>query len=37
MGNAGSVQAEAVASHGEAASLLLTLPPLATIMLRPAG
>jgi 1,4-alpha-glucan branching enzyme len=37
MGNAGAVQAEDVSSHGEPLSLLLTLPPLATIMLRPAG
>jgi 1,4-alpha-glucan branching enzyme len=37
MGNAGAVWAEAVPSHGEAQSLLLTLPPLSTIMLRPAG
>jgi 1,4-alpha-glucan branching enzyme len=37
MGNAGAVWAEGVPSHGEAQSLLLTLPPLSTIMLRPAG
>jgi 1,4-alpha-glucan branching enzyme len=37
MGNAGAVEAEAVGSHGESHSLLLTLPPLSTIMLRPAG
>jgi 1,4-alpha-glucan branching enzyme len=37
MGNAGAVEAEPVAAHGEASSLVLTLPPLATIMLRPAG
>jgi 1,4-alpha-glucan branching enzyme len=36
MGNNGCVVAEPVAAHGEAQSLLLTLPPLATIMLRPA-
>jgi 1,4-alpha-glucan branching enzyme len=37
IGNAGAVDADAVPAHGEPASLLLTLPPLATIMLRPAG
>jgi 1,4-alpha-glucan branching enzyme len=36
MGNAGAVQAEPVASHGQPCSVMLTLPPLATIMLRPA-
>jgi 1,4-alpha-glucan branching enzyme len=37
IGNSGAVDADAVPAHGEPASLLLTLPPLATIMLRPAG
>jgi 1,4-alpha-glucan branching enzyme len=37
MGNGGFVQAEDVPSHGEVCSLLLTLPPLSTVMLRPAG
>jgi 1,4-alpha-glucan branching enzyme len=37
IGNGGTVEAEAVTAHGEPSSLLLTLPPLATIMLRPAG
>jgi 1,4-alpha-glucan branching enzyme len=36
MGNAGAVLAEPVASHGQPCSIMLTLPPLATIMLRPA-
>ena len=36
MGNAGAVGAEAVASHGYPCSVLLTLPPLSTVMLRPA-
>jgi 1,4-alpha-glucan branching enzyme len=34
MGNGGGRMAEEVASHGEPASLLLTLPPLAVIVLR---
>jgi 1,4-alpha-glucan branching enzyme len=34
MGNGGLVRAEAVPSHGLPASLLLTLPPLATLILR---
>jgi 1,4-alpha-glucan branching enzyme len=34
IGNAGAVDAEAVPSHGLAASVALTLPPLATIILR---
>ena len=37
MGNVGRVQAEAVESHGQANSLSLVLPPLATIVLRAAG
>src|SRR5262249_6145327 len=37
MGNAGSIGADAAAMHGELQSLDLTLPPLATIMLRPEG
>jgi 1,4-alpha-glucan branching enzyme len=37
MGNAGSVGTTAAAMHGEPQSLDLTLPPLATIMLRPEG
>ncbi|MBV9782957.1 MAG: 1,4-alpha-glucan branching protein GlgB [Acidisphaera sp.] len=35
MGNAGHCTAEAVESHGQPASLLLTVPPLATLYLRP--
>jgi 1,4-alpha-glucan branching enzyme len=34
MGNGGGLETEPVGSHGEAQSLVLTLPPLATIMLR---
>ena len=34
LGNGGQVQAEDAASHGLPASLLLTLPPLATLVLR---
>jgi len=34
LGNDGEVHALAQASHGEAQSILLTLPPLATVMLR---
>ncbi|MFC0408595.1 1,4-alpha-glucan branching protein GlgB [Roseomonas elaeocarpi] len=33
MGNGGTVEAEAIASHGQEHSLLLTLPPLATVVL----
>jgi 1,4-alpha-glucan branching enzyme len=36
MGNGGSATTTAVQSHGEAQSLELTLPPLATLYLRPA-
>jgi 1,4-alpha-glucan branching enzyme len=36
MGNAGAVEAEALGAHGQPCSLRLTLPPLSTIMLRPA-
>ncbi len=36
-GNAGNVSAEAIPSHGHAYSLVLTLPPLATLVLRPDG
>jgi 1,4-alpha-glucan branching enzyme len=36
MGNSGELLAEAVESHGQPASLMLTLPPLATIALRAA-
>jgi 1,4-alpha-glucan branching enzyme len=35
--NDGSFQAEAIACHGRAQSALLTLPPLGTIWLQPAG
>jgi 1,4-alpha-glucan branching enzyme len=34
LGNAGSVQATDIPSHGQAFSLQLTLPPLATVLLR---
>jgi 1,4-alpha-glucan branching enzyme len=34
IGNAGAVDAQDVPSHGLAASVSLTLPPLATIILR---
>jgi 1,4-alpha-glucan branching enzyme len=37
MGNAGGVMAEPIASHGHDHSLLLTLPPLAALVLRPEG
>lgn len=37
MGNSGMVQGKAEGSHGHPASLTLTLPPLATIVLTPAG
>jgi 1,4-alpha-glucan branching enzyme len=37
LGNLGGVEATEIASHGLAASLELTLPPLAAIALRPAG
>jgi 1,4-alpha-glucan branching enzyme len=37
MGNGGVVQASAEATHGHPASISLTIPPLATIMLTPAG
>ncbi len=36
MGNGGTVQGAEVESHGHAASLTLTVPPLATIILTPA-
>ena len=36
-GNAGSVLAEPIPAHGQPCSLLLTLPPLATLVLRPDG
>jgi 1,4-alpha-glucan branching enzyme len=35
MGNAGRVHADAIASHDMPASLSLTLPPLATMLLTP--
>ena len=35
VGNSGRVTAEQVAAHGHAQSLVLTLPPLATLVLRP--
>jgi 1,4-alpha-glucan branching enzyme len=34
VGNAGALETEPVASHGEAQSLVVTLPPLATVILR---
>ncbi len=37
MGNGGAVPTTAVQSHGEAQSLELTLPPLATVFMRPAN
>jgi 1,4-alpha-glucan branching enzyme len=36
MGNGGSVMAEETASHGRPASVMLTLPPLAVVALKPA-
>ena len=35
MGNAGRIHADAIASHGHPASMSLTLPPLATLLLTP--
>ena len=37
MGNGGGVRAEAIACHGEAWSVDLVLPPLAVLLLEPAG
>jgi len=37
VGNAGGVEAGEVPNHGRPYSLSLTVPPLATIILRPAG
>jgi len=37
VGNAGNVLAEAIPAHGHSHSLLLTLPPLATLVLQPNG
>jgi len=37
LGNGGNVRSDAVASHGQAVSLALTVPPLATIVLRPSA
>lgn len=37
MGNAGGRSAVAVPAHGEEQSLELLLPPLATVLMRPAG
>ena len=37
VGNAGNVLAETIPAHGHAHSLSLTLPPLATLVLRPNG
>ena len=34
VGNSGAVQTEEQSAHGEAESLVLTLPPLATLVLR---
>ncbi|MNJ04278.1 1,4-alpha-glucan branching enzyme GlgB [compost metagenome] len=36
-GNAGGVVAEEEGSHGQALSLVLNLPPLAVLILRPEG
>jgi 1,4-alpha-glucan branching enzyme len=33
LGNGGAVRAEDIASHGHPASVLLTIPPLATVVL----
>jgi 1,4-alpha-glucan branching enzyme len=35
VGNGGAVQADDIAQHGQPASVVLTLPPLATILLTP--
>ena len=35
LGNGGGLGADAIPSHGQSSSLLLTLPPLSTIILRP--
>jgi 1,4-alpha-glucan branching enzyme len=37
MGNLGGVEAEPISHHGQPASAVLTLPPLATLVLRPTG
>jgi 1,4-alpha-glucan branching enzyme len=37
MGNGGRAHADASPSHGQPASIALTLPPLATILLTPEG
>jgi 1,4-alpha-glucan branching enzyme len=37
MGNGGRAHADATPSHDQPASVTLTLPPLATIMLTPEG
>ncbi|MBS1116315.1 MAG: glgB, partial [candidate division NC10 bacterium] len=37
VGNSGNVLAEAIPAHGHAHSLVLTLPPLTTLVLRPNG
>jgi 1,4-alpha-glucan branching enzyme len=37
LGNAGMVTAEPVPAHGRPFSLVLTLPPLATVVFKPAG
>ena len=37
LGNAGMITAEPVAAHGRPFSLVLTLPPLATVVLKPTG
>jgi len=36
-GNSGSILTEPIPAHGQPYSLQLTLPPLATLVLRPAG
>jgi len=35
VGNLGGIFAEEISSHGQPASVTLTLPPLATVILRP--
>jgi 1,4-alpha-glucan branching enzyme len=37
IGNGGKVQTTAVPMHGRSQSLRLTVPPLATVVLQPAG
>jgi 1,4-alpha-glucan branching enzyme len=37
VGNSGAIATEEVAAHGHAFSLVLTLPPLGVVVLRPEG